>query len=232
VTPHRALIVDDEPETCKLIEKVLSTVGLESLTITEGSEASGILRYARFAVIFLADKMQFPDGPDLVRQIRDSGYNRRAPVILMSADQQPSAMTRGFEAGASFFLYKPIEKERLLRLVRATQGSIELGLRRTRRVPFRSRVTLRIANHELEGETVDISMEGMLVRAPRTLPVGSSVGFTLQVSPGGAPIVGEGSVVRLHDKNQMGIHLGRLGAAESQRLQEFLLPLVPDAPLH
>ena len=230
--PPRALIVDDQPETCKLIEKVLSSVGLESQTVIEGSEASGILRHGKFAVIFLADSVHFPGGAELVRQIRDSGYNRRAPIILMSDDQQPSAMTKGFEAGASFFLYKPIDKERLLRLVRATQGAIELRLRRTRRVPFKSKVTLRIGNHELEAETVDISMEGMLVRAPRTLPVGSSVGVNIQFGEGIAPIVGEGSIVRIHDRNQMGIHLGRLSAAESQRLQEFLLPLVPDASRH
>lgn len=230
--PHRALIVDDEPETCKLIEKVLGSVGLESLTITESSQASGILRFGKFDVIFLDDKMHFPDGPELVRQIRDSGYNRRAPIILMSDDQEPSAMTRGFDAGASFFLYKPIDKERLLRLIRATQGAIELGLRRTRRVPLRSKVTLRIGQQELEGETVDISMEGMLVRATRTLPVGSSVAIHLQFGEGLAPIIGEGSVVRLHDKDQMGIHLGRLSAAESQRLQEFLLPMVPDSSVH
>ena len=227
--PQRALIVDDEPESCKLIERALSLAGLESVSVTESLEASRLLLRNKFDVIFLDDQIHFPDGPELVRQIRDSDYNRRAPIVLMSDDRQPSAMTRGFEAGASFFLYKPIDKERLVRLIRATQGALELGLRRTRRVPLKAKVLLRIGSHELEAETIDISMEGVLVRAARTFPVGSSVGINLQFGDGLPPIVGEGSIVRIEARNRMGISLCRLRAAESQRLQEFLLPLVPDA---
>jgi hypothetical protein len=48
---------------------------------------------------------------------------------MISDDQNPHAMSQGFEAGASFFLYKPIDKERLLRLVRATQGAMKHGRR-------------------------------------------------------------------------------------------------------
>jgi len=36
-----------------------------------------------------------------------------------------------------------------------------------------------------------------------------------------------GCVVRLAGANQMGVQLGRLAPAESQRLQEFLLSVVP-----
>jgi hypothetical protein len=67
------------------------------------------------------------------------------------------------------------------------------------------------------------------VKAPRALPVGSSVNVAMHLSQGMRPIVGAGCVVRLSGGNQMGIHLGRLDLAESQRLQEFLLPLIPGA---
>jgi hypothetical protein len=43
------------------------------------------------------------------------------------------------------------------------------------------------------------------------------------------PVQAAGCVVRLPGANQMGIHLGRLVPAESQRLQEFLLSMVPVA---
>jgi len=33
-------------------------------------------------------------------------------------------------------------------------------------------------------------------------------------------------VVRMHGREEMGIHLGRLTLEESQRLQEYLLPLL------
>lgn len=225
---RRALIVDEEPATCVLIEKVLSSLGMEFLTLQRSFEAPGILREGKFALVFLELGMTSPDGLELTRQMRDSGFNRMTPVILISADQRPAAMSRGFQAGASFFLYKPVDKDRLLKLVRATQGNMEHERRRVRRVPLQSRVRLRNNGQEIEGETVDVSMEGVLVKAPRTFPVGSSVDVTLHLSKSMRPIVGAGSVVRLPGGNQMGVHLGRLTLAESQRLQELLLPMIPD----
>lgn len=223
----RALIVDDEPATCELIEKVLTSAGIESLSIRNSAEASDLLRHGGFAVAFLDYHMAFPDGPALARQMRDSECNRTTPIILISDDQRPRAMSKGFEAGASFFLYKPIDKDRLQRLVRATQGALEHERRRTRRIPLRSRVLLRFRGQEIEGETVDVSMQGILVRAQRTIPIGSSAEISLELTKAMRPIVGMGSVVRFHGKDQMGIHLGRLPLEESQRLQEFLLPLIP-----
>jgi DNA-binding response OmpR family regulator len=224
---QRALIVDDEPATCQLIEKALHSVGIESLVLTRSSEAPALLQEGKFAAVFFDFRMASPDGAELARQMRDSVLNRRTPIILISDDQRPDAMSRAFEAGASFFLYKPIDKERLLKLVRATQGSIEHERRRTRRIPVKSKVLLRSAGQQIDGETIDISMEGILVKAARTVPIGSSVDVSLHLSKGMRPIVGAGSVVRLPSASQMGIHLGQLALPESQRLQEFLLSLIP-----
>lgn len=223
----RALIVDDEPATSELIEKVLSSVGIESLVLTKSTEAACILRQGRFAIVFLDFRIAFPDGAELTRQMRDSGYNRMTPVVLISDDPRPNAMAQGFQAGASFFLYKPVDKDRLLRLVRATQGAIEHERRRTRRIPLKSQVKLRIGSQEVSGETVDVSMEGLLVNAAKAAPVGSSVDVCLQLSKGMKPVLGAGCVVRLVGPNQMGIHLGRMAPEESHRLQEFLLSMVP-----
>ena len=71
-----------------------------------------------------------------------------------------------------------------------------------------------------------VSLEGMLIRTPRMVPIGSSVEVCLQMGKAEKPIVGVGSVVRVHGREEMGIHLGRLTLEERQRLQEHLLPLI------
>lgn len=224
----RALIVDDEPATCQLIERVLGSAGMNSLSVTRSAEASDILQHGKFAMVFLDDQMPFPDGPELTRQMRDSNRNRITPIVMISDDKRPAAMARGFQAGASFFMYKPLDRDRLLMVVRATQGAIEHEHRRTRRVPVKSRVLLKFGGQVIEAESVDVSMEGVLVKAQRVVPVGSSVDIQLQLTKAMGPIVGAGSVVRVAAANHMGIHLGRLGLLESQKLQDFLLPLIPD----
>jgi hypothetical protein len=82
--------------------------------------------------------------------------------------------------------------------------------RRTRHVPIQSKVGLKFGEQEMEGETVDISMTGLLVRAPRIAPVGSSLRMRLQLSQRMRPIMAAGSVVRILAGNQMGIHLEQL----------------------
>jgi hypothetical protein len=132
----------------------------------------------------------------------------------------------GFAAGASFFLYKPIDRDRLLKLVRATQGNMEHERRRTRRIPIQSKVRFKVGEEEMEGETIDVSMSGLFVRAPRIAPVGSSLRMSLQLSQRMKPIMAAGSVVRILGGNQMGIQLHQLSLPDSERFEEFLLPLI------
>jgi len=223
----RGLIVDDEPAVCEMVAKVLASAGMKPLTLTKSTEALTLLDEGKFDMVFLDLHMPAPDGIDLARQMRRSGRNRATPIILISDDQRPSALSVGFEAGASFFLYKPIDKDRLLKLVSAIQGTVENDRRRTRRVPLQCNVRLKFGTEVWDGKTIDASLSGILVEAPRTVPAGSSVHVSLFLSHRMKPVVSPGSVVRVIGGNRMGIHLDRLPVAESERLQEFLLPMIP-----
>jgi DNA-binding response OmpR family regulator len=224
---RRALVVDDEPATCEMIQKVLYAAGVDALTLTRSTQATAFLEEGKFDMVFFDLHMGAPDGMELSRKMRLSSFNRTTPIILISDDQRPSAVSHGFAAGASFFLYKPIDKERLLKLVRATQGRMDHERRQTRRVSLRSKVLLRLGHEEIEGETINISLNGILVWAPRTFPAGSPVQLSMELSQRMRPILGAGLVVRIAEGNQMGIHMNRLPLSESERLQEFLLPMIP-----
>jgi CheY-like chemotaxis protein len=225
--PRRALVVDDEPIVCQQISTILLSAGMNTLSLSRSSEAPQILDEGIFDVVFLDLHMPAPDGIDLARHMRSSRLNRATPIIMISDDQRPSALSVGFAAGANFFLYKPINKERLLKLVRATQGAMEAERRRTRRVPIHSKVRLRFGAEELQGETVDVSMSGLLLRVPRTAPIGSSLRMSVELSQGAKPLQISGSVVRLQGADHMGIHLDHLTHSDSERLQEFLLQTIP-----
>jgi PilZ domain len=105
-----------------------------------------------------------------------------------------------------------------VKLINAMQGAIEHERRRFRRVPVRSRRWV--------GETIDLSLDGMLVTGSGSFPMGSNLQVNLQLAPGKKAIAGAGSVVRVLTENRTGIQLSQLPPAESGRLQEFLLPLI------
>ncbi len=224
---RRDLVEDDEPVVCEMIGKILKSTGMQALTLTRSTEAPELLDEGMFDVVFLDLHLPSPDGIELARQIRSPRFNRMTPIVMISDDQRPSALSVRFAAGASFFLYKPIDKDRLLKLVRAMQGAMENERRRTRRVPIQSKVRLKSGHEELEGETINVSMSGLLVRAPRIVPVGSTVRMSLQLSQRMRPIVAAGSVVRIQGGNQMGIQLDQLTLSDSEKMQEFLLHLIP-----
>ncbi len=223
---RRALVVDDEAKSCEFIQEVLSANGLGALTLTDTQEASGYLRKEKFSVALFDLRMPMPDGAELTRRARDSGLNQRTPIIVISDDQSPAAALQAFSAGASFFLYKPLDKSRLVKLINATQGAIEHERRRFRRVAVQSKVKLEFEQKQWLGETLDLSLDGMLVKGPETLPAGSTVRVNIYLSPDMKPIEGLASVVRILSDDRMGIQLNQLSLAESGRLQEFLLPLI------
>jgi DNA-binding response OmpR family regulator len=224
--PRRSLVVDDEPAVCQLIQDVMNSAGMNALTLTKSADAARVLQEEKFDVVLLDLRMPAPDGIEVARQMRDSGFNRSTPIIMISDDQQLSATAESFKAGASFFLYKPVDKGRLLQLIRASHGSIEQERRRFRRIEHRARVQLTAGTIELEGETVDISMNGMLVKAAQCVPAGSAVAVKLNLVPGVKPFVASGMVRRIVGENQMGIEFNLTNQAENGRLQELLLPLI------
>jgi CheY-like chemotaxis protein len=122
--PRRALIVDDEPAVCGFIRGTLSATGVEVLPRTSGAEACQ--RTEKFTVVLFDLQMPTLDGAELTRQTRDSGINQRTPIIMIRDDQSMPAVALPFAAGASFFLYKPMDKAHLLKLIRALYLSREM----------------------------------------------------------------------------------------------------------
>jgi DNA-binding response OmpR family regulator len=224
-TPTRALVVGDEEAMCALIKETLEAANIDAVTLTTSAEATAQFQEEKFDVI-LVDLCAPPvDATKLVRGIRLSGFNRKTPIIMISDDLRPGALSEGFKAGASFFVYKPIDRAHLMSLIRVTQGTIEHEKRRFRRVAVRAKVRVKCGDRSVEGETIDISLNGTLIRASHTFPVGSPVEVSLYLHSGKPPVAGLGSIMRVVEDNQMGIQLERLPVAESGRLQDYLLPL-------
>jgi DNA-binding NtrC family response regulator len=65
------LIVDDEPDICWTISRVLEAAGLTSTTTTSGQTAMHLARKGRFKLAFVDAKLPDADGLDLARRLRE-----------------------------------------------------------------------------------------------------------------------------------------------------------------
>ncbi len=135
-------------------------------------------------------------------------------------------MKRAFDIGVQLFLFKPVERNKLLKLIRVAESSIERERRRFTRIPLRCAVSLESNDKQLEGTTVDLSFGGMLVQSYLIFPTGSLVKVRLELCTGSAPLQVGARVVRTIGTDCMGLQFESLDAGERNRVQEFLLPLI------
>jgi CheY-like chemotaxis protein len=122
--PH-ILIVDDNVANRVAFQAVLERDYTVTLAET-GIDAVEICRSREFAVILLDVRMPGMDGFDTAEALRKREETRATPIIFTSAyDQNMGQMTRGYVAGATDFLFSPVEAD-LLKLKVATYVQIYL----------------------------------------------------------------------------------------------------------
>jgi len=222
----KVLIVDADATSCEVIHTAVAASNLDAVMETSSSRAAESLVREKYDALFFEMHLPDPDGLQLARTARSSGPNRRTPIIMVSGHDAPDAMSRAFEAGANFFLFKPFDRPRLMRVLRAAHAPIEQERRRFHRVQVARHVAVQCGDDRIDGTTVDLSLQGMLIEGPRTWPVGNQVRLRLEIAQGQKPVCAAGKVVRLAGPQRMGIELESLAGDDAERLQAFLLPLI------
>jgi DNA-binding response OmpR family regulator len=112
---HKILCVEDDPDICDLLSLYLDEE-FDIETANSLKEARQILEFTRFSLLLIDE--QYPDGAglDFIREIRASGLS--IPIIYQSAFSLPEYIQKGLDAGASFYLVKPIEMDELVATIR------------------------------------------------------------------------------------------------------------------
>ena len=224
--PARILVVDDDPLAGELICEILRSAGMDASFLTSSTEAAERLKREKYHAVFLDMRMPAPDGAELARQVRASRVNASTVIVMITGEQDRTVMGRAFEAGVELFLFKPVERNKLLKLIRATEGSIERERRRFTRVHLRRRVLMETGSDRLEGTTLDLSLGGALVQSNRAFPSGALVTVSLELEAGTPPMRSGARVIRTVGTDCIGIQFVSFGPKESIRLQQFLLPLI------
>jgi DNA-binding response OmpR family regulator len=222
----RALIADGDAADSSLIQEVMREGQMPAVVVHDGKDAAPLLKAEKFSLLIVDFLGPTVNGVELTKAARFAGPNQMTPIVVLSNHQDPSAVSKAFNAGANFFLYKPIDRGRLLGLLRAAHASIEHERRRFRRVPLQLRMKLLFEDHEYEGETINVSLNGVLVRMDAEIPTGSRVRASLWLTGDAKPIDCGGTIMRALGANRVGILLDHVTVADNVRLQAVLLPTI------
>ncbi len=112
---HLALIVDDEPDICELLELTLNRMDINTLSAGDLKTAYKLLNENNISIC-LTD-MRLPDGNgiELVKKIQQQ--SNHIPVAMISAHGNMDTAIEALKAGAFDFVSKPLELAELRNLV-------------------------------------------------------------------------------------------------------------------
>lgn len=124
----RILVVEDEPITSKLIERILTGAGYVPWLARSGKEVVEKLRSPPPPDLILMDVM-LPDidGFKIVERIRQHKVIGDIPVIMVSARAELADVARGFEVGADGYVTKPATRAALLGVIAQVLGGGGVG---------------------------------------------------------------------------------------------------------
>ncbi len=112
----RILVVDDDREIVKAIEKLLVIEGYEVIKAYNGLEAMDILISNNVQLILLDVMMPKLDGLSATMKIREK---KNIPIIILSAKSEDSDKILGLSMGADDYVTKPFNPEELVARVKS-----------------------------------------------------------------------------------------------------------------
>jgi CheY-like chemotaxis protein len=122
----KILVVDDNEVIVKTISVKLKSAGYQVFTAQEGADAVAFVRKENPDLILL--DLGFPpdvagvpwDGFRIMEWLRRVDDSKKIPIIVITGGAGDRDKERALAAGAAAFLYKPIDHDELLKLIRAT----------------------------------------------------------------------------------------------------------------
>ena len=118
----RILVVDDDPDTLKLVELTLKTAGHHIELASGGDEGYNLIRQGAFDLILLDVMMPDVSGFDILERLNKEAQPY-PPVIIFTARNRPEDQETGFRLGARNYIIKPVTRGQLLDIIKDINNS-------------------------------------------------------------------------------------------------------------
>jgi CheY-like chemotaxis protein len=216
----KLLVVEDDAASLELMTEVFRSLKADVLPVSDSEEAARRVNQEKFDGIFLDLEMPNLNGLDLARRVRKSSWNKSTPIIIVTGKDERETMQEAFAVGATFFLQKPIDRQKLSKLFRSVRGGMLENRRRYTRVPLRADVTCAVGARTMSGVTWNLSQGGMQVELTGLKPRDAvQLSFRLPVS--GEAIEAAGTVVWGDEKRQ-GIQFTNVSTKNQKSIRQFV----------
>jgi CheY-like chemotaxis protein len=216
----KLLVVEDDVPSLELITEVFLSLKADVHSLSNSAEAATLVDHEKFDGIFLDLEMPQPDGFKLAEKVRKSSWNKLTPIVIVTGREQHDSMHKSFSLGATFFLQKPVDRQKLTRLFHTVRGPMAENRRRSARVPLQTKVTCIVGARNLIGRSWNISQGGIQVEVD-SLNLNDTVRLSLNLPNSGVAIDATGNVVWARADRQ-GIQFTKRTPKIQQEIQKFI----------
>ncbi len=122
---YECVVIDDDPDICALISRVLNKIGISSVGLSSAEALAGALKTIQPSVVFLDVALDRSDAIDGIRVLRQTGYSGAVQLISgKDSELLDNIKAIGERNGLKMLdpLRKPFRSEHLRRLF--TDGNI------------------------------------------------------------------------------------------------------------
>jgi pilus assembly protein CpaE len=117
--PGKILLIDDDPDSVRLLSLMLSPEGYQIVTARNGQEGLRLAVQERPDLIIIDVMMPDMDGFEVCRRVRQTVGISDTPILMLSARARVDDKIEGLRAGATDYLAKPASRKDLLARVEA-----------------------------------------------------------------------------------------------------------------
>lgn len=116
------LTVDDSASIRQMVSFTLKDAGYTVTEAVDGQDGLDKARSGRFNLIFTDQNMPRMDGLTLIKQLRGLPQYQTVPILMLTTESSDSMKSQGRAAGATGWLVKPFDPQKLLEVVRKVIG--------------------------------------------------------------------------------------------------------------
>jgi CheY-like chemotaxis protein len=218
----KVLVVEDDAPTLELMDAVLTSLKVEVRAVSDSEQAAVLVNQERFDGIFVDLQMPKLDGFQLTRRIRASSWNKSSPIVVVTGNDNSKTMQKTFAAGTTFFLQKPIDRQRLTNLFKAARGRMFENRRQFVRLSLQTEVTCQVGHKTFRGTSSNISQGGILFEAGGSLFPGEMIRLSFRLPGSQLRIEVTGIVARIDEQQRAAARFTRIGSRELRLIRDLI----------
>ncbi|MBU3694541.1 MAG: response regulator [Rhodocyclaceae bacterium] len=116
------LTVDDSVSIRQMVSFTLKSAGYSVVQAADGEEGLAMAKANPVQLIITDQNMPKMDGLSMVKALRATSAHARTPILLLTTESSDAMKAQGKAAGATGWLVKPFDPNKLLDVVRRCIG--------------------------------------------------------------------------------------------------------------